>query len=97
MRTVLLIVVCVLAIGCKPRALAPDGSVVDLDQGMSGAQVRERMGREPDEVRALGKHREDWLYLEPDVHRTFILRMRDGELQWVKTVEQPGMRFDPAP
>ena len=86
---------CVLATACKPRVLGPDGSVVDLDQGMSGEEVRARMGRDPDEVRPLGKHSEDWLYLEPQVHRTFIMRMKDGRLQWIKTVEQPGMRFDP--
>jgi hypothetical protein len=82
-----------LALGCVPRAVDVQGEVVDLERGLSGEQVIARMGRRPDEVRRLGAHVEDWVYVDPEVERTFVLRMRDGELRWSKMITQSGARY----
>lgn len=90
MRGVLLAFVATAAFACAPKALDSQGELIELKRGMSAAAVEQAMGRQPDEVRKFGKRSEDWIYLEPTLRRTFVVRMKDGQLVHVQTLDEPG-------
>jgi hypothetical protein len=81
---------CLGVVACAPRALDSQGELIQLERGMDAAGVEAAMGRRPDEVRKLGQNAEDWIYLEPTLRRTFVVRMREGKLSYVQTLDQPG-------
>jgi hypothetical protein len=79
--------------GCVPRAANAEGDVVDLERGLSGEEVIARMGRRPDEVHRLGPRTEDWVYVDAELERSFVLRMHDDQLRWSKMIAQSGTRY----
>lgn len=92
-RSGLLAVFALALAACVPRAMSGQGELVELERGLTGSEVIARMGRPPDEVKRLGPHVEDWVYIELELERTFMLRMHDGRLRWTKMIEQAGRPY----
>lgn len=80
-------------LGCAARAVDAHGELVELPRGLRGGEVIARMGRRPDEVHRLGEGVEDWVYIDPELERSFVLRMRDDQLRWSKMITEPGTRY----